>query len=224
MGDAEIRNKKAGYVRKRGAMKADRIEEKTAKPADSQRKPRRKIDRRILRTREALGDALVALMHEKNFEDITVQQVLDRADVARSTFYEHYRDKDDLFVSDVEDFLEMFSTALKRHGDRSKRLAPVREFFAHVREVREFYLALMTSGKLNEVQTLGRGILARSIDERLRMAGVETDAVRRAAQAHALAGSLFSLLDWWVNTGMKADPQEMDDLFHRMAWNGLAGR
>jgi len=118
----------------------------------------------------------------------------------------------------------MFSTALKRHGDISKRLVPVREFFAHVREVREFYLALVTSGKLNDVQTLGRGILARSIDERLQMAGMETDAVRRAAEAHALAGSLFSLLDWWVSKGMKADPQEMDDLFHRMAWNGLAGR
>lgn len=203
---------------------ADRAEEKAAEPAESPKKPRTKIDRRILRTRDALGDALVALMHEKNFEDITVQQVLDRAGVARSTFYKHYRDKDDLFVSDVEDFLEMFSMALKRHGDSCKRLAPVRELFAHVREFREFYLALVTSGKLTDVHTLGRGFLARSIDERLQMAGMETDALRRAAQAHALAGSLFSLLDWWVNKGMKADPQEMDDLFHQMAWNGLARR
>lgn len=227
-GDAEIRNKRTGNVRKRGIMNADRTvnrtKEKAANPSESRSKPRRKIDRRILRTRDALGDALVALMHEKNFEDITVQQVLDRAGVARSTFYVHYRDKDDLFVSDVEDFLEMLSTALKRQGASSKRLAPVRELFAHVREAREFYAALVTSGKLNDVQTLGRGFLARSIEERLQTAGIEMDTVRRAAQAHALAGSLFSLVDWWVDKGMKADPQEMDDLFHRMAWNGLAAR
>ncbi len=162
-------------------------------------------------------------MREKSFDDITVQEVLDRAGVGRSTFYAHYRDKDDLFLSDVEDFLEAFSTALTRQRASTKRLAPVRELFRHVREAHEFYAALVTSGKVNDVQMLGRGFFARSIEERLQMAGIETEPVRRAAQAHALAGSLFSLLDWWIDKGMKADPEEMDDLFHRMAWNGLAG-
>ena len=63
-----------------------------------------KTDRRILRTRDALGDALVALIREKNFAQITVQEVLDRAGVGRATFYAHYRDKEDLFMSDVEEF------------------------------------------------------------------------------------------------------------------------
>lgn len=57
-----------------------------------------------MRTRDTLGDALVALMHEKNFDEITVQDLLDRAGVGRATFYVHYRDKQDLFLSDVEDF------------------------------------------------------------------------------------------------------------------------
>jgi len=183
-----------------------------------------KTDRRILRTRDALGDALVALMHEKNFDEITVQDVLDRAGVGRSTFYVHYRDKDDLFLSDVEDFLESFSSALKRQDASTRRLLPVQEFFTHIREVREFYAALVRSGKVNDVLALARGFIARSIDERLQMAGVEIDSVQRSAQAHALAGSFFSLLDWWMDKGMKADPKEMDDLFHRMAWSGLAVR
>ena len=51
----------------------------------------RKTDRRILRTRDTLGDALVALMQEKSFDHITVQDLLDRAGVGRSTFYVHYR-------------------------------------------------------------------------------------------------------------------------------------
>jgi len=73
-----------------------------------------KVDRRIRRTRDTLGDALIALMQEKSFEEITVQEVLDRAGVGRSTFYAHYRDKEDLFLSDVEDFMEMMSTLLTR--------------------------------------------------------------------------------------------------------------
>src|SRR5438270_14006265 len=84
-----------------------------------------KTDRRVRRTRDALGDALVALMHEKSFDQITVQQVLDRAGVGRATFYAHYSDKEDLFMSDVEEFFTMASSLFKRHHVQTKRLAPV---------------------------------------------------------------------------------------------------
>ena len=93
-----------------------------------------------------------------------------------------------------------------------------------MRDVREFYAALLKSGKLDDVQALARGIFARSIEERLQLAGLQIDPARRSAQAHALAGSFFSLLDWWIDKGMKRDPKEMDELFHRMAWSGLADR
>ena len=64
----------------------------------------KKTDARVRRTRDALGDALVALMQEKPFETITIQDVLDRAHVSRSTFYSHYSDKDDLLMSDADEF------------------------------------------------------------------------------------------------------------------------
>jgi len=165
----------------------------------------------------------MALMHEKNFDDITVQNVLDRAGVGRSTFYVHYRDKEDLFLSDVEDFLDQVSSVLKRHNVNPKRLLPVQEFFAHIRDMREFHAALVKAGKANDVWALARGFFARSIEERLQAAGVKLEPVQRSAQAHALAGGFFSLLDWWIDKRMKADPKEMDELFHRMAWRGLAG-
>jgi AcrR family transcriptional regulator len=197
---------------------------KVKKTKNKTAKSRPQTDRRILRTRDTLGDALVSLLHEKSFDEITVQDVLDRAGVGRSTFYVHYRDKDDLFLSDVEDFLERVSSALKRQDASTTRLLPVQEFFTHIREAREFYAALGRSGKVNDVQALARGFFARSIEERLQMAGVEIEPVQRSAQAHALAGTFFSLLDWWIDKGMKADPKEMDDPFHRMAWRGLADR
>ena|SRR3984885_12199785 len=184
----------------------------------------RKTDRRILRTRDTLGDALFALMQEKTFDEITVQDLLNRAGVGRSTFYVHYSDKHDLFLSDVEDFFEKFSTALKRNGASPKRLLPVKELFTHVREAREFYSAVVNSGKINDVHALGRGYFARSIDARLQTSGVAIDPLQRSAQSHALAGSFFSLLDWWMDKGMTADPQEMDDLFHHLAWIGLSKR
>jgi AcrR family transcriptional regulator len=180
-----------------------------------------KVDRRVLRTRDTLGDALVELMQEKTFDDITVQDVLDRAGVGRSTFYAHYRDKDDLFLSDVEDFLEMMATLLTRHGVRVERVAPVAELFGHIAEVREFVAALVASGKMQDVLELGQGFFARSIEERLLLARVEMEPAKLKAHAYALAGALFSLLDWWVDHGMTEKPEAMDALYHRMVWNGL---
>ena len=99
---------------------------------NSAAKSRRNTDRRVLRTRNALGDALVALLRERNFDDITVQDVLDRAGVGRSTFYVHYCDKHDLFLSDVEDFFEQCATSLKRQNASLERLLPVEELFTHI--------------------------------------------------------------------------------------------
>lgn len=194
---------------------------KTRKTKTRASKAAPKTDRRVLRTRNALGDALVALLQERNFEQITVQDVLDRAGVGRSTFYVHYRDKNDLFLSDVEDFFEMCSSLLSRHNARPERLLPVQEVFTHIREMREFYAAVVRSGKINDVEILGRGFFARSIEERLQAAGLKMESGQRSAKAHALAGSFFSLLNWWVDKGMKPDPKEMDTLFHQMAWKGL---
>lgn len=58
------------------------------------------MDRRIRHTRDRFGDALIKLVQEKPFDTITVQDILDRADVGRSTFYVHYRDKNDLLLRD----------------------------------------------------------------------------------------------------------------------------
>src|ERR1700736_1492303 len=79
-------------------------------------------DRRVRRTRDRLGDALMELLVQKPFDDITGQDVLDRAGVSRSTFYSHFRDKNDLFLSDADDFFERMATALSRFGDKSERV------------------------------------------------------------------------------------------------------
>jgi AcrR family transcriptional regulator len=186
---------------------------------------KKKGDRRVRRTRDRLGDALVELLVQKPFDDITVQDVLDRAEVSRSTFYTHYRDKNDLFLSDAEEFFEGMATALSRFGDKSERIAPVQELFAHVGEVRPFYNALVESGRIHDVMELGREHFARGIEQRLnempRACGIRRD--RRGAIAHGLAGSLFSLLAWWIQHGMTPPAVEMDKLFHKLVWAGANG-
>ena len=183
---------------------------------------KQKTDARVRRTRNALGDALIALMQEKPFDTITVQDVLERAHVSRSTFYTHYSDKDDLLMSDAEEFFESLSMALSAHGDKSDRVFPVQEFFAHLAEVQPFFKALVKSGRYQENMDLARGHFARGIERRLAELprGKSIPPNDRAAIAFAHAGALLSLLTWWLDRGMRESPAEMDELFHRIVWNG----
>ena len=181
-----------------------------------------KLDRRVRRTRDALGDALVALMHERPFESIKVQHVLERAGVARSTFYEHFRDTDDLLMSDAEEFFDALANALSEHGDRSERVFPVREFFAHVAEMRVFFANLVESGRVHDNLELARGQFARGIERRLGELprARANPAKERPAVAQAHAGALLALLQWWLRSAPRESPERMDALFHRTVWGG----
>ena len=180
----------------------------------------KKMDARVRRTRDALGDALVALMQEKPFDSITVQDVLDRAEVGRSTFYTHYSDKDDLLMSDADEFFEGISMALSAHGDKSDRVFPVKEFFEHIVDAKQFVEALKSSGKLHENFELAQGHFARGIEKRLTELprGAAIPESERPVRSFAHAGALLSLLTWWIDRGMKETPAEMDRLFHQMVW------
>ena len=184
---------------------------------------RKRMDARVRRTRDALGDALVALMQEKPFDTITVQDVLDRAKVGRSTFYAHFSDKDDLLMSDAEEFFESISNVLSVRGDKSDRVFPVKEFFKHITEAKQFVDALVASGKFHDNMELAHGLFARGIERRLSELprGQGISAAERPAIAFAHAGALLSLLNWWVDRGMRQPPEEMDQLFHKMVWKGV---
>ena len=184
---------------------------------------KKREDARVRRTRDALGDALVALMQEKPFDTIKVQDVLDRAKVGRSTFYSHYSDKDDLLMSDAEEFFESVAMMLSVRGDTSDRVFPVKEFFGHIIEAKQFVDALVSAGKMNDNMELARGLFARGIERRLAELpqGKGIPEHERPAIAFAHAGALIALLTWWVDRGMKQPPAEMDELFHRLVWKGV---
>ncbi len=92
-------------------------------------------DRRVRRTRTALHKALIELMIERGYDKVTVQDVLDRADVGRSTFYAHFRSKDDLLVVSGTEFLK---TAIEqRDAD------PIQTFFQLADGHRDVYRALL---------------------------------------------------------------------------------
>jgi AcrR family transcriptional regulator len=188
--------------------------------------PSRRSDPRARRTCQRLGNALVELIRDKPIEAITVQEVLDRAKVGRSTFYVHYRDKNDLLFSQLALFLEVMSTRLSEQKERSSRLVAIEEMFEHIGGQNRMYAALAEAGRLQDFYDLAQDAFARGIARRLRELGVARRMPRTelAVRATALAGSLLALMRWWIERGAKESPKAMDAMYHRMAWAGMDGK
>src|SRR5690242_11331851 len=102
-----------------------------------------KNDRRSKRTRQSLGDALVELMLEKRFDEITVQDILDRANIGRSTFYAHYTDKEQLLMAQIKQMIHQLDAYTTESGNPHNDLQPSLELFRHVQQQRRLMQAFM---------------------------------------------------------------------------------
>lgn len=183
-----------------------------------------RTDRRVERTERALGAALVELMVAGEFEDISVQELLDRADVGRATFYAHFRNKHDLLLSETERFCRLLDAHFQAREHEGRRLAPVAELFAHVADFDHFQRAVARSGLREVVYGLLTEQLARTIERRIGELRPEADAAGfpRAATARLLAAALMELMRWWMPRAVRPTAREMDARFHAIAWGGLA--
>ena len=114
-------------------------------------KKQKKLDPRVVRTRQLLRDALVSLIEEKGFDALTVQDIADRAALNRATFYLHYQDKQDLLVKSLRDAIDELmadiGASTDEHGqlvfDESPR--PIKAVFEHVAQHARFYRVMMSA-------------------------------------------------------------------------------
>lgn len=180
-------------------------------------------DRRVVRTRHALGNALVELMLDRRFEEITVQQVLARAKVGRSTFYAHYRNMPDLLLTSAERYLGMLEAHFLDGDVAGGRVAPVAELFAHVADMGAWLGSLQQSGISDAVFGLVTGHLARLIERRIGLLAptLGSRGLSRAAVSRLFAAALVELMRWWLDHGTRPGAAEMDARFHEIVWGAM---
>jgi AcrR family transcriptional regulator len=181
------------------------------------------VDRRVSRTRVALRKALIDLILEKDYDDITVQHILDRAVISRSTFYGHYRGKEDAFRQEWQRLLGFIASPLNFQEPTSGRVAHVKELFEHMAEMHSLYRSLVKSGKSEQLYRTGVKELAAVCEDKLRQQNSrkKTWRVDPAITAHVFASALFGTLRWWLENDMPHSPQEMDDAFHKLIGCGV---
>jgi len=180
------------------------------------RKPTR-VDVRSQRSTHALAHALIQLIQESDgrFEDITVREILERARVGRTTFYSHFRSKEDVLHSAYEGTFGLFKSLLEREDNAKVRLFPVREFVEHVASVRPMMIALRKSGLADDMRSQFIGYASDIIECRIRALNLSM-VVETRLGARMLAAALVESIDWWFDHETIA-AAEIDSAFHHMA-------
>jgi AcrR family transcriptional regulator len=176
----------------------------------------------MARTIAALRTALIELMHEKHYDSITVQDIIDRANVGRSTFYSHFRDKEDLLIGDWKRFFEMIAFHVDLDAGENGRVAPIEPMMTHIKDMHSLYRALERSGKTDRLFAVGTDYLAQKLEEKIRASiDVSKMTVSPEFSAHLLSLQIFGMLKWWLDRNMTVSPAEMGRMFQEFVGPGI---
>jgi AcrR family transcriptional regulator len=157
-------------------------------------------------------------MQEKRYDKITVQDIIDRADVGRSTFYAHYLDKEDLLTGQFVEALDFFSQHLQMGASNSDPHMSVKAMFRHVQEFQPTYDAMLWGRGIELIYQEGQAFLSKRIEADLvamQEAGKQPSVPTVILATH-IASTLVMLLRWWVENKMPYSIERMDEIFHQL--------
>ena len=180
-------------------------------------------DRRVQRTRQLLQDALRALILEKGYDAITVQDVIDRANVGRATFYAHFQDKEELLLSGFEQlwvhFEQFFIGDAAPDGDPWHMSLAL---FQHAESHRDLYKAMAGKRGATIVQThLQRKLSALTQPHLKAQISTRKQPFPHEVLTHYLVTSLITLLLWWVDNDTAYSAEQMHAFFQRLVQPGV---
>lgn len=179
------------------------------------------------RTQQALRAALVELIAEQGYEGISVQEIADRANVGRGTFYLHYPDKEHLMLDTLEHVFAQVTSQLAplAHADVAGASATASlVVFQHVGQHAALYRSLLSERSAAMIASRIRRDLAQFVAGQLSTqlgTSAPTDAPVDALAEH-VAGALVALITWWLEHEMPYPAEHMAALHHRLIVQGLA--
>jgi AcrR family transcriptional regulator len=189
---------------------------------------KRVTDRRVQKTQTLLREALVSLIREKSYDSIAVKEILDRANVGRSTFYMHFKDKDALLVSGIHDMLRSvhstgLSSSANRHETMTSFSLPIFEYHDRHRHTGKDRMG--TTGRAivhDHLRRVLTGLIAEEIgrdDRKQKRAGSR---LPPELLVQYVASTFILVLNWWLETRSPLRPSEVNDLFRTLVLPTLA--
>lgn len=190
-------------------------------------------DRRVRRTRQALQDALISLILEKGYDSVTIEEITDRADLGRTTFYLHFKDKEELLVraidSIAEDFIVTHSADLDRDFSPEKALEKLNvnldermlyHVFNHAKENADLYKVMLRGeGSIKATERMRVLISEEAIKRFRHYSGVKLK-VPLDFFGTFFAGALIESVTWWLENDQPYEVEEMVENFQQMFIHG----
>lgn len=185
----------------------------------------KQLDRRVQRTRRLLRDALITLSLDRGYDAITIQDITDHANLGRATFYLHYKDKDDLLLSTLQ---EIVDELLERIGPAENALNETHDNFAiqtlfqHAQENADLYRIILRGSGAASVQRRLREIAANVAREALHARlDDQSSPIPLDLVAHYFSRALLGMVDWWLTENMPYSVDYMADVLTRLSLNPL---
>ncbi|HEX9060623.1 MAG TPA: TetR/AcrR family transcriptional regulator [Clostridia bacterium] len=183
-------------------------------------------DRRILRTRNMLFDAFLDLMIEKGYETITVRDIIDRANVGRSTFYLHFTDKESLLMSSI-DQLRMFLKEQSSNHTLSE--IPHEHQFGfslamlqHAQSHKRLYKAIVIKkGGALVMYHMKRMLFELIRDDISELFTYSSLLIPQDTVIDFVVNTFMTILTWWMDQNMPCAAADADRIFHKLALSGL---
>ena len=181
------------------------------------------VDRRVQRTRQLLLEALLALILEKDFDSVTVQDVIDRANVGRSTFYAHFHDKEDLLLSGFEHLRTQLEEHLMSESVTSDSpWALSLSMFQHAQEHRQIHKALAGKQGGNIGLTHIQKYLFTYLHTHMKQVlSKKRKGIPPEILAQYISGSFISLLTWWLENDSTYSAEEMNEYYRQLVQPGV---
>jgi AcrR family transcriptional regulator len=199
-----------------------------------------KIDRRIQRTRLALRSALLELIKEKGFDSVSVEEITERANLGRATFYLHYKDKEDLLLDEFREIasnrvqvLSEIPVSIWKSNKDSLELSdgrapvmPLLLVFEHASQNAELYRILLRGDSSQRIAGQIRQIIADSINAIVKTK-IQNDPPPAPPEvpvellAAYFSGALMGSLNWWLEQETSPEPEEMARMFQHLFFPGV---
>jgi AcrR family transcriptional regulator len=195
----------------------------------------KKLDRRVHRTRRLLKEALYALILEKGYDAVTIEALTSRADLGRTTFYLHYKDKEDLLLESIRELIDDLTHKILQSPHSSWQIGeevqarqpvlPIMLTFQHAAVHANLYrIILRGEGSFYAHQRL-RGIITQAVEEILRVLSaqehLELDPqVPVEVFTSFVAGAWIGNITWWLENEMPYPAEEAAIWFQKLFLRG----
>jgi len=182
----------------------------------------RRLDRRVQRTRKLLRESIMALILEEGYDAISIQDITDKANLGRATFYLHFKDKDELLLDVMDQFMSEFFENVPQFSQNQWRLEDtkaIEKLFDFAADHYDLYrILIIGSGGIKASRQLHQ-IIAKNIEVCIQKE-IEDLGAQPVLPAHFIAnhfaGSLLATIYWWLDQDLPYSVEEMAELFQKI--------